>query len=90
MSDAEREEWKARTLGEHYGLRGTADTDPDAPVWSPYVIRLGAVPGTWEELGIDPDDRASIRKWTDELFDMVHMSPDFTRIEHRPVGRGNG
>jgi hypothetical protein len=62
--------------------------DDDAPVWSPYVIRLGASPGTWAELEIDPDDRKSIMGWVKELFDTQHMHPDFTRIEYMPKGYG--
>lgn len=83
---AEREEWKARTLGEHYGMRDAED--PDENVWSPYVIRLGAMPGTWDEMGIDPLNRASVMEWLGELFDTQHMAPGMTRIEWMPKGYG--
>jgi hypothetical protein len=97
MSDAEREEWKARTLGEHYGIGPeklcasvgeSIAEDPDENVWSPYVIRLGAVPGTWRELGIDPHNRASVMTWLEELYGTQHMTPDMTRIEWMPKGYG--
>lgn len=60
-----------------------SDIDPDEVVWTDHVIRLGAVPGTWEELEVDPTDRASIMGWLGEVFDTQHMAPD-VRIEWHP------
>lgn len=69
-------------------MSGPVDDD-DAPVWSPYVIRLGAVPGTWEGLGIDPHNRGPIMEWLDGLFATQHATPEFTRIEYMPKGYGS-